>query len=68
MGGPVERISNRCDRTPCNVTWAAAGDSPRDRQNKKGRLGLVEEAVEKVRGANPADLPVVQPSKFAGDH
>src|SRR6266540_5327643 len=26
----------------------AAGDSPRDRQNKKGRLALVEEAVEKV--------------------
>jgi hypothetical protein len=48
MGGPVERISNRCDRTPCNVTWAAAGDSPRDRQNKKGQLALVEEAVEKV--------------------
>ena len=26
----------------------AAGNSPRDRQNKKGRLALVEEAVEKV--------------------
>jgi uncharacterized protein (DUF2235 family) len=26
----------------------AAGHSPRDRQNKKGRLALVEEAVEKV--------------------
>jgi len=26
----------------------AAGNSPRDRQNKKGRLALVEEAVEKI--------------------